>query len=83
MYSELWSLEDNVIRRLLNLPCNTHCFLLPIGLLTDSLPVFFMKYVSVQSVLCYHVFIHDITWFVVLRGIVLLMVAITHSFGEI
>jgi hypothetical protein len=47
--SELWSLEDNVIqdfccswrsalRRLLNLPCNTHCFLLPI--LTDSLPVF-------------------------------------------
>lgn len=47
--SELWSLEDNIIqdfccswrsalRRLLNLPCNTHCFLLP--LLTDSLPVF-------------------------------------------
>jgi len=47
--SELWSLEDDVlqdvccswstaIRRLLNLPFNAHCFLLPI--LTGTLPVF-------------------------------------------
>jgi hypothetical protein len=47
--SELWLLDDEFIqafccswrsalRRLLNLPCNTHCFLLP--LLTDSLPVY-------------------------------------------
>lgn len=47
--SELWSLDDDVLqdfccswrsalRRLLNLPYNTHCFLLP--LLTGTLPVF-------------------------------------------
>jgi len=47
--SELWSLEDVVLqefccswrtalRRLLNVPFNAHCFLLPI--LTNTLPVF-------------------------------------------
>jgi hypothetical protein len=60
---ELWSLDHDIVqvfccawrsalRKLLNLPYNTHCFLLHI--LMDTLPVL-MRYVNVQLALFLHV----------------------------
>ena len=73
MYSSvLWSLENDVLqdfccswrsalRRSVNLPYNTHCFLLPI--LTGTLPVFDELCKNVQYVLIIHVFIRVIVSF--------------------